>query len=170
MKFPLHHRLQPVEETQGKQRQLWRELILSYCRHHRIYIVSSDENFKFEPFHNERINRKLNGQARQIFLDDLVKHNSGLWLDKQKRMCLILWRSIGEWSALIYAHAKETVALLDGGVAMLSELVSGEDVLGTDMEGLHTEIVLRALKELERQGKARFIPGTSAGEDGVKFA
>lgn len=31
--------LQPVKETQQKQRLLWKDLILRYCRHHRIHVV-----------------------------------------------------------------------------------------------------------------------------------
>ncbi len=51
-------RLQPVKETQQKQRLLWRDLILRYCRHHRIHVVPAGEADDFPLFHNVGINRK----------------------------------------------------------------------------------------------------------------
>ena len=49
---------QPVKETQQKQRLLWRDLILRYCRHHRIHVVPAGEGDDFPLFHNTGINRE----------------------------------------------------------------------------------------------------------------
>lgn len=37
----------------------------------------------------------------------------------------------------------------------VEELAHGDDSRGTELEGLHREVLLRALKLLEQQGKAR---------------
>ena len=37
--------LQPVKDTREKQIQLWKELILEYCRTHKIFVVGLDEDF-----------------------------------------------------------------------------------------------------------------------------
>lgn len=54
-------RLQPVKETQQKQRLLWKDLILRYCAHHRVYAVSAEEADDFPLFHNRAINRECAG-------------------------------------------------------------------------------------------------------------
>lgn len=51
--------LQPVKETQQKQRLLWGDLILRYCRHHRIHVVPAGDADDFPLFHNRAINREL---------------------------------------------------------------------------------------------------------------
>lgn len=37
--------LQPVRDTREKQVQLWKELILDYCRSQKIFIIGLDEDF-----------------------------------------------------------------------------------------------------------------------------
>lgn len=54
--YPPYFTLQPIPETQNKQKQLWRALILAYCKHHRIFQVDVQE---FPPFSNPAINRKF---------------------------------------------------------------------------------------------------------------
>jgi hypothetical protein len=40
-------------------------------------------------------------------------------------------------------------------VVTLDELANGDEARGTELEGLHREVLLRALKLLEQQGKAK---------------
>ena len=54
--YPPYFTLQPIPETQQKQKALWRSLILSYCRHHRAFTVDVDATPPFPPFHNPAIN------------------------------------------------------------------------------------------------------------------
>ena len=58
--FPPYFTLQPVPETQQKQKELWRELIVAYCRHHRIFFI--DVEGSFAPFVNPAINSKKNDE------------------------------------------------------------------------------------------------------------
>jgi ESCRT-II complex subunit VPS25 len=37
--------LQPVRDTREKQIQLWKELILDYCRTHKIFVIGLEEDF-----------------------------------------------------------------------------------------------------------------------------
>lgn len=37
--------LQPVRDTREKQVQLWKELILDYCRSQKIFVVGLEEDF-----------------------------------------------------------------------------------------------------------------------------
>jgi hypothetical protein len=49
--------LQPVRETREKQVQLWKDLILDYCRSQKMYIISLEEDFPL--FSNPSIESKL---------------------------------------------------------------------------------------------------------------
>lgn len=55
--YPPYFTIQPIKETQQKQKELWRDLILRYCRQHRIYTIENDESDDFPPFNNPAINR-----------------------------------------------------------------------------------------------------------------
>jgi len=52
--YPPYFTLQPVAETQEKQKALWRGLILNYCQSTRTFRIRVDDE-KFEPFHNRVI-------------------------------------------------------------------------------------------------------------------
>lgn len=55
---PLCRRLQPVKETQQKQLLLWRDLLLRYCRHHRLHMLPVTDADDCPLFHNRAINRE----------------------------------------------------------------------------------------------------------------
>ena len=56
--YPPYFTLQPIPETQQKQKELWRGLILGYCRHHRVFQISVDAAAEGPPFANPAINRE----------------------------------------------------------------------------------------------------------------
>ena len=53
-----------MKETQQKQRLLWQDLILRYCKHHRLFVVSAEEADDFPLFHNQAINRELQSRGQ----------------------------------------------------------------------------------------------------------
>jgi ESCRT-II complex subunit VPS25 len=59
--YPPYFTLQPIPETQQKQKELWRSLILSYCRHHRLFQINVDDAAAQQtpPFANPAIKRTL---------------------------------------------------------------------------------------------------------------
>lgn len=40
---------------------------------------------------------------------------------------------------------------------------------GTELEGLHREVLVRAVRHLEQQGKAKLFKGALGDDEGVKF-
>ena len=42
-------------------------------------------------------------------------------------------------------------------------------VAGTDLEGLHREVLVRAVRHLEGQGRAKLFSGGAGDDEGVKF-
>ncbi|PRW58242.1 Vacuolar sorting-associated 25 [Chlorella sorokiniana] len=165
--YPPYYTLQPVKETQQKQRLLWRDLILRYCRHHRIHVVPAGETDDFPLFHNAGINRRLSREMKVLFLDDLVKAGSALWFDKSQRSALVLWRSIAEWADAIYTWARANG--LEDSVVTVDEMQTGVYVAGTELEGLHREVLVRAVRHLEQQGRAKLFKGAAGDDEGIKF-
>ena len=89
-----------------------------------------------------------------MILDDLVRSGGAEWLDsKTKAACLVLWKSLAEWADTMYAWA--TAQGLKDSVVTTEELAAGPGVAGTELEGLHREVLLRAVKVLEGQGRAK---------------
>ncbi|PSC67362.1 Vacuolar sorting-associated 25 [Micractinium conductrix] len=165
--YPPYFTLQPVKETQQKQRLLWKDLILRYCRHHRIHVVPVTEADDFPLFHNPAINRRLSRDVKLQLVDDLVKQGSALWFDRSQRSALVLWRPVAEWADVIYGWARGNG--LEDSVVTVEEMQTGVMVAGTDLEGLHREVLVRAVRHLEGQGRAKLFSGGAGDDEGVKF-
>ncbi|PPR97006.1 hypothetical protein GOBAR_AA23666 [Gossypium barbadense] len=103
--YPPYFTLQPVRETREKQIQLWKELILDYCRIQKIFVIRLEEEFPL--FSNSVVERTLSHEAREAFLSALVAEGRAEWLDKGRRNCLILWHRIQEWADIIVNFVKD---------------------------------------------------------------
>ncbi|GFP79317.1 vacuolar protein sorting-associated protein 25 [Phtheirospermum japonicum] len=156
----------PVKDTREKQIQLWRELILDYCRTQKVFVVGLDEDFPL--FSNPAIERSLSHEAREAFLSALVAEGRAEWLDKNHRKCLILWHRIQDWADLIIRFVKDNG--LEDSVMTVEEIRSGIESRGTELHGVDRTILMRALKQLEHKGKLAIFKGTSADDEGVKFS
>ncbi|GIL95449.1 hypothetical protein Vretimale_1463 [Volvox reticuliferus] len=163
--YPPYFTLQPVKETRDKQVALWCSLILSFCQSTKTYIIDVQSESRL--FSNDSINRKLSYEARAAILDELVAQGRAEWVDKSKTQCLIFWKRVEEWAAVLMDFVR-TFGLSDS-VMTMDELVGGDDVRGTELFGLHTEVLARVLRLLEAQGKVRTFKGSTAEEHGVKF-
>jgi ESCRT-II complex subunit VPS25 len=111
---------------------------------------------------------RVNRDFRAAILSDLIQRGDAIWLDpKFQRSALVLWRSVPEWGDVIYSWALDTG--LKDSVVTLEELSSGEDVRGTELEGMHREVLVRGLKVLESKGRAKMFTSGAGDEEGVKF-
>ena len=58
--FPPFFSKQPNRDTNARRVQLWKDLILGYCAHHRVFSLSVREALASSPlFYNEKISRRL---------------------------------------------------------------------------------------------------------------
>lgn len=163
--FPPFFTLQPNLTTRQKQIETWASLVLAYCQHNKVFTLDLVEAQQSPLFNNSKINRKLSSEGVGAVLDHLDKHGHIEWLEKQKRRCRILWRTTEQWAKLIYdwAHAS---GLLNS-VCTLYELTSGEDTADEAFHGLDQDVLRKALRHLESEGRAQLL---SVGSDeGVKF-
>lgn len=164
--YPPYFTLQPVRDIREKQVQLWKELILEYCRSQKIFVIGLEEEFPL--FSNPAIERSLSHEAREAFLSALVSEGRAEWLDKGHRKCLILWHRIQEWAGIILNFVKDNG--LEDSVMTVEEIRSGIESRGTDLHGVDRTILMRALKLLEQKGKLALFKGSSADDEGVKFS
>lgn len=125
--YPPYFTLQPVRETREKQIQLWKELILEYCKTQKIFVVSLEEDFPL--FSNPVIERSLSHEAREAFLSALVAEGRAEWLDKSHRKCLVLWHRIQDWADIIVRFVKDYG--LEDSVMTVEELRTGVESQGT---------------------------------------
>ncbi|CAH9101296.1 unnamed protein product [Cuscuta epithymum] len=164
--YPPYFTLQPVRETREKQAQLWKELIMDYCKKQKIYVIGLEEDFPL--FSNPAIERSLSYEARESFLSALVLDGRAEWIDKGHRKCLILWHRIQDWADLILHFVKENG--LEDTVTTVEEIRTGTESRGTELHGLDRTVLMRALKLLENKGRLAIFKGTSADDEGVKFS
>ncbi|XP_027081262.1 vacuolar protein sorting-associated protein 25 isoform X2 [Coffea arabica] len=146
--YPPYFTLQPVRDTREKQVQLWKELIIEYCRAQKVFIIGLEEDFPL--FSNRAIERRAE------------------WTDKGHKKCLILWHRIQEWADLIVHFVKENG--LEDNVMTVEEIRSGTESRGTELYGIDRSVLMRALKLLEHKGKLVIFKGTSTDDEGVKFS
>ncbi|XP_062073465.1 vacuolar protein sorting-associated protein 25 [Humulus lupulus] len=164
--YPPYFTLQPVRDIREKQIQLWKELILEYCRFQKIFVIGLEEDFPL--FSNAEIERFLSHEAREAFLSALVSEGRAEWLDKGHRKCLILWHRIQEWADIVLNFVKDNG--LEDSVTTIEEIRSGIESRGTELHGIDHTILMRALKLLEQKGKLAIFKGSSADDEGVKFS
>ncbi len=62
-------RIQPIAETREKQLKLWKELILKYCLHHKMYQLNPKT---FPYFKNAAIDRELSPEAIETVANYLI--------------------------------------------------------------------------------------------------
>ncbi|XP_027085020.1 vacuolar protein sorting-associated protein 25-like isoform X1 [Coffea arabica] len=164
--YPPYFTLQPVRDTREKQVQLWKELIIEYCRAQKVFIIGLEEDFPL--FSNRAIERSLSHEARVAFLSALVSDGRAEWTDKGHKKCLILWHRIQEWADLIVHFVKENG--LEDNVTTVEEIRSGTESRGTELYGIDRSVLMRALKLLEHKGKLVIFKGASTDDEGVKFS
>jgi ESCRT-II complex subunit VPS25 len=117
---------------------------------------------------NDAIGRSLSPDAIHTIVQDLIVSGNGEWEDvSTKTRCRILWRKPEQLAADVYEWARANGHI--NSVCTVYELHSGEDVHGMSFQGADEELLRRALKILQDQGKCTIFQGDTSSEDGIKF-
>lgn len=165
--FPPFFTIQPNLETRKAQQEAWRSLILDYCQHHNIHQLHLRDCLNKPPFCNEAIDRRLTLDSIRIIINGLVEKRFAEWVGsgKDKESCLIYSRPPDQWAQIIYDYVKEKS--LQNTILTFYELLEGDSTKDREFHQLDELIFLKALKVLERNGKAAVIE--LDGSKGVKF-
>jgi len=163
--FPPFFTSQPNVETEEKRMEAWQNLVLDYCRHHRIFILDIQEAIQSPLFSNKSINRLLDINGVHKVLESLHRQNRAEWCDKLKKRCFVYWRTPEEWGSLIYRFISDNG--MTNTVCTFYELTHGDNVQSEEFVGLDEALLCKSLKTLELQRKAEVI--AFDGNEGVKF-
>ncbi|RLN27609.1 vacuolar protein sorting-associated protein 25-like [Panicum miliaceum] len=150
--------LQPSIATRDVQVRLWKELILEYCRSQRIYIVSLEQEFPL--FSNSAIERSLSREAKEVFLSSLVTEGEWEYLSSVPGENIPAGRVDGQ-------ELQQVIENGLGSTMPVEDIRSGFDTRGTELAGIDSIIVMRALRLLEQKGKAAIFKVNDC--EGVKF-
>ncbi|PVH61998.1 hypothetical protein PAHAL_3G174800 [Panicum hallii] len=85
-------------------------------------------------------------------------------MDRNCNKCLILWLTIQDWANYILNFVKENEL---GSTMPVEDIRSGFDTRGTELAGIDSIILMRALRLLEQKGKAAIFKVNDC--EGVKF-
>ena len=164
--FPPFYTIQPVAETQEKQLELWRDIILKSISDSSSSVI---DLATYPAFSNSKINRSLDTEGRQTVGEYLVKSGYAEWEDPSTKTRLRAFtRTPDAWAAIIYEWAN-TTARVGGDICSFQELQEDEDVEGTELQGINEQLLLKAIKVLENQGRAAIYPRPGTSELFVKF-
>lgn len=173
--FPPFFTIQPNPQTRTSQFQSWSNLIQTYCRQNKLFILSLNTETLSSPlFNNSALKRRLSSEDARTILDWMASDEGGRrieWITDNATKkgsatrCYVYWRNPEEWGRLIYSWVEETGQ--KGGVLTFFELVEGDATAGQDFHGMNNEVLKKALQVLVKQGKAQIF-----GQEeslGVKF-
>lgn len=173
--FPPFFTIQPNTETRRLQMDAWCEIILDYCRRHRVFTLNVAESLTRPPFRNDAISRSLNEASLQTILNEMAKRGRIEWIrpdgERKKNTenegtnaCLVYWLKADEWAATVerWVDAKA----MTNTICTFYE-ITDDDRADPSLKGLDERILLKALRILEEKGKATVMKLDEAY--GVKF-
>ncbi|KAJ6442085.1 vacuolar protein-sorting-associated protein [Purpureocillium lavendulum] len=190
--FPAFFTRQTNLTTHHAQLNKWSALVLAYARHHHLFRLALSAAADSDLFRNRRIDRRLGpadirelvdfmrkeGRAEYYYRSASSSSSSGPSYSSSGSgggaaaagsadgdVVFIYWRKPEEWAAAVEAYVEETGQ--KGSVLTVYELTEGEGTRGTELHGMDSEVLLKALNVLVKRGKAQIF----GQEDslGVKF-
>ncbi|KAL3956390.1 hypothetical protein ACCO45_009236 [Purpureocillium lilacinum] len=168
--FPAFFTRQTNLTTHHAQLTKWSALVLAYARHHRIFRLALSAAADSDLFRNPRIDRRLGPADIRELVDFMRKDGraeyyyhsssgggggSAAAAGKEGDVVFIYWRKPEEWAAAVEAYVEETGQ--KGSVLTVYELTEGEGTRGTELHGMDSEVLLKALNVLVKRGKAQIF-------------
>ena len=130
--FPPFFSRQPNAETNAARMQMWKDLILGYCRHHRIFVLNVRESVATSPlFGNEAISRRLQPADANDILHLMASAGLAEWYAADGNKLMIFWRKPSEWARMLYEWVDGSGQV--DAVLTLYEIREGEVTMGTGM-------------------------------------
>ncbi|XP_049876071.1 vacuolar protein-sorting-associated protein 25-like isoform X3 [Pectinophora gossypiella] len=157
--------IQPHSETREKQLEAWQQLIADYLKANKQSTIDIRESLNTPLFNNASINRKLSQDAISSILEDMARKGRAAPIDKSKNVWEIYWHSLDEWGNMVYSWACNNG--MNNSVCTLFELREGENTVDEEFHGLDMNILLKALKSLEKKGRCELMEFDD--NQGVKF-
>lgn len=158
--FPPFFTQQLNPEIWKKQRQIWCDLVLEFCKENKLFYLQNDS----EIFNNKKIGRKLTLEVSNSILDFLCKEKKAKYMRGRYR---ILWRSVDEWADLIFSYAQISGFCGNNVICTGYELLYSSE--GQEFHEIDESVMLGALEKMESNGKVQLIRCQKFEEIGIKF-
>ncbi len=106
--FPALYTTQPNATTEASRLNKWSSLILSYCRHNRLFKLVLVDAIDSPLFNNSTINRRLALEDATGIINSMVKGGRAEWSgttrgkETGKEKAWIYWKTKEEWAGVIY--------------------------------------------------------------------
>ncbi|CAE8708403.1 unnamed protein product, partial [Polarella glacialis] len=167
--------LQPNAAVRAKQLALWTQLVLDHCKFHRVFLLDVSDPGGTPLFKNSALQRQMTGEGLRALAAHMIAEGAAAWADESegseprggRSRLLIFWRSPSAWADSILRFAEDCG--LVGSVETVQSLIDGELAQGKEFHGAPREMILVALQELSRRGRATIFRGSAPGSEGVKF-
>ncbi|KZW00053.1 ESCRT-II complex, vps25 subunit [Exidia glandulosa HHB12029] len=156
---------QTVPTTLAVQTEHWTRLILSYARHARLFTLGvEDADLKTGPWadilYNPEIARSVKPAHLESLIATLVAQGKAYYdPPKQTRTVLLLWRTLDEWAEVLFTWASDTGQLN----TILTFYEIQEPELKSELSGIPTPLLRRAIQALIKSSRAQLIDGTEGG-------
>ncbi|EPE32379.1 Winged helix DNA-binding protein [Glarea lozoyensis ATCC 20868] len=131
--YPPFFTRQPTLTSYHAQLQKWSSLILSYCRHHRLFKLSIIDALDSNLFNNKTLGRRLREVNVREVLEYMRKEGRVEWVGKgtEGNEVWVWWRNPEEWATAVYEWVDETAQ--KNTVLTLYELTESEATLSQGM-------------------------------------
>lgn len=163
--FPPFYTKQVNEQTWKSQLANWDSLILSYCRHYKIWSLDTGSAADQELFANKKINRKLKPDALKDVFNYMIKQGHAEWMDNTT--ILVYFKTPQEWANDISQWITDSGQ--NGTVMTLYELAHGDLAVNKEFYGMHDAILKKTLDILVSQNKAVWMKSNDGKIAGVKM-
>ncbi|KAL2063007.1 hypothetical protein VTL71DRAFT_6079 [Oculimacula yallundae] len=174
--FPPFFTSQKNLTTHHAQLTKWSSLILSYCRHFKIFKLSLSEALESELFYNKTIGKRLSREDAREVVEFMRKEGRAEWVVENGKgkggggagegsVFWVWWRDVEEWAGLIAEWVDETAQ--KNTVLTLYELTESEATISQDFHGMDPDLLQKALSVLVKRGKAQVFG--QEDQQGVKF-
>ncbi|KAK0122787.1 hypothetical protein ONS96_009821 [Cadophora gregata f. sp. sojae] len=136
--FPRHYSFPPFFTAQKNltthhaQLTKWSSLILSYCRHHKIFKLSLSEALDSELFYNKAIGKRLSREDAKEVVEFMRKEGRAEWIVDGKgggrgtgegSVFWVWWRDVEEWAGLIAEWVSYSFSVSYGWVRWSADMV-----------------------------------------------
>lgn len=129
--FPPFFTLQPNPLTRSSQLASWSALILAYCRHHRLFTLTTIDAIETPLFKNTTLNKQLSLQDAREVLSWMAGKDGGErveWIGAGAKSggsgrCWVYWRRPEEWAGVV----ESWVCLLSRRFTVIVSIPSGTD-------------------------------------------
>ncbi|KAI6149570.1 ESCRT-II complex vps25 subunit [Pisolithus tinctorius] len=150
---------QPNPITQNTFVNNWIQLILSYARHRRLFVIRVEDAEVAggdwdEVLRNERINRRVIPSYLTSLISAMVSRDLAYYEPpKQTRSVVLLWRLPEEWADVLHSWGTATGQI--NTILTMYEIT--DPPVPSPLSGIPLSLLRRAITVLTRSGRAQLI-------------